>query len=45
MANAPRGTPPRLGEHTDMVLHTLLGMSETDRKPFTDNHTTARIGS
>lgn len=45
MANAPRGIPPRLGEHTDTVLHTLLGMSETDRKPFADNHTTARNGT
>jgi crotonobetainyl-CoA:carnitine CoA-transferase CaiB-like acyl-CoA transferase len=45
MANATRGIPPRLGEHTDMVLHNLLGMSETDRKPFTDNNTTARSGS
>jgi hypothetical protein len=28
----------------DMVLHTLPGTSETDRKLFTDNNTTARNG-
>jgi crotonobetainyl-CoA:carnitine CoA-transferase CaiB-like acyl-CoA transferase len=44
-ANAPRGIPPRLGEHTDIILDSLLGMSEAERKPFTDNKTTARNGS
>ena len=44
-ANAPRGIPPRLGEHTDIILDSLLGMSAAERKPFTDNKTTARNGS
>jgi crotonobetainyl-CoA:carnitine CoA-transferase CaiB-like acyl-CoA transferase len=44
-ANAPRGIPPRLGEHTDIILDSLLGMSEAERRPFTDNKTTARNGS
>jgi crotonobetainyl-CoA:carnitine CoA-transferase CaiB-like acyl-CoA transferase len=40
--NALRSVPPRLGEHTDAILQSLLEMSEADRKLFTGNNTTAR---
>jgi crotonobetainyl-CoA:carnitine CoA-transferase CaiB-like acyl-CoA transferase len=40
--NAVRSVPPHLGQHTDTVLHSLLEMSDEDRKLFTECNTTVR---
>jgi crotonobetainyl-CoA:carnitine CoA-transferase CaiB-like acyl-CoA transferase len=40
--NAVRNVPPHLGQHTDTVLHSLLEMSDEDRKLFTECNTTVR---
>jgi crotonobetainyl-CoA:carnitine CoA-transferase CaiB-like acyl-CoA transferase len=40
--NAVRSVPPHLGQHTDTVLHSLLEMSDEDRKLFTECDTTVR---
>jgi crotonobetainyl-CoA:carnitine CoA-transferase CaiB-like acyl-CoA transferase len=42
--NAVRSVPPHLGQHTDTVLHSLLEMSDEDRKLFTECNTTVRNG-
>jgi hypothetical protein len=45
IASLPLRPLGRSFDLVDMVLHTLLGMSETACKLFTDNNTTVRNGS
>jgi crotonobetainyl-CoA:carnitine CoA-transferase CaiB-like acyl-CoA transferase len=38
--NSPRSVPPRLGEHTDIVLQNMLGMNEAERRRLTEQSIT-----